>query len=880
MEDSCSSNDETYYSAREEQPNKNYVISDPISPVDKSLRTMMSEHRSRFNSRTPQVLPVGKNMDPKVLFSIEKRKRSELFNQNHWRQPSQNILAEGSDEGNDMCEETELSPKTDKNNQKVKNTNYGSISNVTKMNNPPRRRKPRRSMLGQNQVVLLSSESDSSSDSDNHKEWDGHCSTNRSKCCWNKHIMNLPPILSKHTVPPKLSSIHKQNEFEVGPLPNSRESTDPRNLMSSSRFEKVENWVVTSPFNGKQTNPASTSPLKGKRIVFSSSDLSDTSPSPPYRHGSYFTSNGQSNDRDCPNISCATSKHFAPAQSTQYTCENAEHFPMAEQSNFDMASRNVKPFNEQECVNDSFEDRDTSKNGRLSNVTVTSNLIALGNILEGNEPNSCELTCNKSSDRIFQGNCDAGSVEKENSILLNATTSMSKNSSLLHTECRTARTPDLKEPLSSPYQQNNVSTSEDSANLVTPTRTSIGLQVSLDSNEEGEGDDLHVNITSEHRHSVEREGCSVVMKDCQVQTESISSISDEADAGQTTSDHEHTPSDATNISYSLPGANGDIISPVSRLTQDLMLRLSMTETQQTTTDSSLKEDSTSLWNKSPTPKSSNKTLNKKHAKNIFGNYIHLSDSDDSSKNASNGFFHNELTEQNDLDLRVHQGIRGISVVHVSDSSDDFVERPSKNATDQKSMANNNEKTNKDTSNKKSNAKYRIKISQLGSSIEQKKSGSENDPENQGCGRQKENRLHNVNESGDQAVKTNLPGNDPLSPCPVDDGSYIYAPPYPDHLTTINTTVGEKIDAIYGGKNDPQKYIQSPHTGSKPFQHRRGLQILRENQNTSPVTPSPSPASIKPSIFLLECANLEQYQKTIDGCGTFLASLSLIASDER
>ena len=45
---------------------------------------------------------------------------------------------------------------------------------------------PRRSILGRNEVILLTSDSDSSSDDD--------ICTNRSKCCWNKHILKLAPL--------------------------------------------------------------------------------------------------------------------------------------------------------------------------------------------------------------------------------------------------------------------------------------------------------------------------------------------------------------------------------------------------------------------------------------------------------------------------------------------------------------------------------------------------------------------------------------------------------------------------------------------------------------------------------------------------------------
>ena len=107
-----------------------------------------------------------------------------------------------------------------------------------------KRRNVRRSMLGKNEVVLLSSESDSSLDN-------SRC-TNRSKCCWKKHALKFAPL-------PKRPNEIDYNYFErYQQEPTNQQITSsntcPANLLSSSRIANIKQWIEVSPFGPQKSH--------------------------------------------------------------------------------------------------------------------------------------------------------------------------------------------------------------------------------------------------------------------------------------------------------------------------------------------------------------------------------------------------------------------------------------------------------------------------------------------------------------------------------------------------------------------------------------------------------------------------------------------------
>ena len=119
-----------------------------------------------------------------------------------------------------------------------------------------KRRSVRRSILGRNEVVLISSESDSSIE-------DSKC-TYRSKCCWKKHLLLRAPL-------PKLPD---RIDFNVLDEPSQQPFKQPANInyqnpMSASRIANIEKWIEVSPF--RQQSSKSSKTLKIRQIEESSS---------------------------------------------------------------------------------------------------------------------------------------------------------------------------------------------------------------------------------------------------------------------------------------------------------------------------------------------------------------------------------------------------------------------------------------------------------------------------------------------------------------------------------------------------------------------------------------------------------------------------------
>ena len=110
-----------------------------------------------------------------------------------------------------------------------------------------------------------------------------------------------------------------------------------------------------------------------------------------------------------------------------------------------------------------------------------------------------------------------------------------------------------------------------------------------------------------------------------------------------------------------------------------------------------------------------------------------------------------------------------------------------------------------------------------------------------------------------------------------EDNFVYAPPYPDHLTTINTTQSGNPNVTYNSnlQNDSAKNVTESkveQTSSKKF---RGRMNLNGNENLPQ-----SPIISKPTILFKTTPSLICFQTCHDDHLTFLSSLSLSKPERR
>ena len=109
-----------------------------------------------------------------------------------------------------------------------------------------------------------------------------------------------------------------------------------------------------------------------------------------------------------------------------------------------------------------------------------------------------------------------------------------------------------------------------------------------------------------------------------------------------------------------------------------------------------------------------------------------------------------------------------------------------------------------------------------------------------------------------------------------EDNFVYAPPYPDHLTTINTTQSGNPNITYNSnvQNDSAKNVTENKI--EPSSSKlRGRMNLKDNENLPQ-----SPIIRKPTILFKTTPSLICFQTCHDDHLTFLSSLSLSKPDRR
>ena len=296
------SNDERYHSVEEDPCSDPINQSHVIKPSDQ--RDVMIKNKGiaeLANKCEEEYGRTNKNFDNKTNENEENNKSSIIVPSKKVDKENYNrILAEESEE------EDELS------------ISFG-ISKNKKSRSPQKisqkfKRIERRSMLGKNEVILLSSESDSSMD-------DSRC-TYRSKCCWKKHILRRAPLPK---LPGKIDfrafeELNQRPDNQEGSSSNTFEymKTYEPNALSESRIANIKQWIEASPFQPHKA--ANTS--RTVQIDSSSSDNFDSSSSetendsPQEEKSSHpMNKNSGSNFVQSDSFSHGTSKQDLPESS-------------------------------------------------------------------------------------------------------------------------------------------------------------------------------------------------------------------------------------------------------------------------------------------------------------------------------------------------------------------------------------------------------------------------------------------------------------------------------------------------------------------------------------------------------------------------------------
>ena len=253
------SNDESYHSVKE------HISSDPIiqpqinnTSNQKDIVNKNKDIVEQANKCDEEYGRIDRHFNRKTLKITENNKSSIIVASKMIDKGNYNrILAIESEEDDELSISFGIS-------KNKKNRSSQKISQKS-------RKIERRSMLGRNEVILLSSETDSSID-------DSKC-TYRSKCCWKKHILKRAPL-------PKLPGrIDYRAIDELNQRPDNQEGTSSNtfeymntyepNILSESRIANIKQWIEASPFQPHKAVNTS----KTVQIDSSSSDNFDSSSS-------------------------------------------------------------------------------------------------------------------------------------------------------------------------------------------------------------------------------------------------------------------------------------------------------------------------------------------------------------------------------------------------------------------------------------------------------------------------------------------------------------------------------------------------------------------------------------------------------------------------
>ena len=405
---------ETYHSV-EEEPINLINTKDSINiKISGTNNSQMSKDKKEETNITlsKEKIYNNKPIDPKVLFSIEKRKRSELFFSNRdCDGHCPKVLAKENDE-EDCFElvspqnEQDLLPskitpakllkKTDVRDFELRK-NPQSFNSFKKRQISLHKTNQRRSILGRNEVVLLSSDSDSSSD-------DSIC-TNRSKCCWKKHILNFAPLpqtprqidyqaLEKTT--PKLNCC---NPVSYTP--------DTRKLLSVSRLQNIEQWLKLSPLSRRKGSSIGISNEKDNEFLSSESVCNFYPVKEPFCVDVASKYDIDSCNIDNTNTSYGTSKKFIPASDCM-------------DSNMEYAN-SISPEHHNSFTNQEYVNQDKNINdGSSLAISQSSHTIGKEKVQCSKETDFLEknLIQQKNHDRLkssLQYQTETGTVREESS---------------------------------------------------------------------------------------------------------------------------------------------------------------------------------------------------------------------------------------------------------------------------------------------------------------------------------------------------------------------------------------------------------------------------------------------------------------------------------
>ena len=422
-------------------------------------------------------------------------------------------------------------------------------------------------------------------------------------------------------------------------------------------------------------------------------------------------------------------------------------------------------------------------------------------------------------------------------------------------------------PFSSPSDENiannslqredkgfQISFSEDSDECITAHsfQNSVGLQVSLDDSD---------SSIKRSQHQKKRRNKDIK----QISPSTNSTIRKELYPSEKERDSIRVDVSYSNIGNELYSDKG--LDTIEK-TQDLLLHLSL--------------DTESLIQKEPIkdspPSCCNTSFQYKHnkTKNIFGNYLSLSESD--SNDELLAAQDNCLTRSSEVtpksDVRHHpincRDSKRVTTMHLHENTLDS----SKYCCKETLGGNENDEKNYDSNRKLPKAK------QLESQVTYTKPSSQsssymnndidwNNTDSKNTNTPRDHRISITQNTQKMMVA------DELAEVILKD-NFVYQSPYPDHLTTINTTKSSNLDITYNSNvpSYPTKIV--PESESKRSSSKvRGQMNLTDNQSLPQ-----SPVISKPTLLLKICPLLECVQRSNDGDLSFLSSLSLSTPDKR
>ena len=842
---------ETYHSAEEEikrecplEGNNNKV------PGIKVLNRVKPQNTPKGGEITKSLAPP--RIHHKILFSTEKKKKSDIsLDHIESLNKHSNVLVKGSDE-DDESTSNQLNGSDKRHKHFARLPLPLPYSSLIEKRVSSDKKYPRRSILGKNEVILLTSDSDSSSDDD--------ICTNRSKCCWKKHILKLAPL------PTAPNHCHRKIDVDtiIGPKDHNCLSTPvaAKNGLSVSRIENIENWIKLSPF-AYSSAASKNSPMENPKDILLSK-YENNMAGGSKTNGVFSNVDSKSlldNDMTCSlNTSYGTSKkYFQQSNNENNDLDYSIQMICSEEAN-EFPENEVNTKNIIEELFSEPEDNSNCKNDNPSKTLEEAPLCQPNMRLNGFKSNMANVF-GKELKETYKEDELQHSHNQNNQNYCNAylPESIDCQEQYIYSNSKLAAVPPFtpKSPTfchSVTYDEYvkkadlhvdnecQVSFSGSDVNdSISHPRIVVGLQVSIDddndidanisnpkSTNDTANDDCATNDKSGHG---EMEGALITMpslnlSDNSRKIDSLSSINNELD----------------------------------KLTEDLILHLSI-ESKASNRDiiqtnqvekEKCKDDSTNFSNYSPPNSYCNKP------KNIFGNYWSLSDSntDDSTQESQEGRISPVFS------LAKGDALYALKDQH--DFSNSIFDQTKHTVRDEPSRA---ISVTKDMVTKK----HIPKITQQ-TSNPPPFSFDEIDALNSNQILMDTAPFCKKQEIKDQI--NNSFSNQSIYVAPPDE-YYPFAPPYADHLHNINTQTTSKIDTINESNetNDRIKFIR-PGNKITPRNRIHGLMNLKS------VKTSQSPVAPKSTLVTKIGPNLSNFHSTHNKRMTFLSSLSLSEANER